>query len=109
MGNNLSNAEIDVEETMDLALAVTVALSHESGQAAEAPVDPDVVFNDGVYLRRRNRCGEVAYLRQGVCLSHFCQESYLSLNADEVGKRLQSWGSPTGDAKADPAQLQPRG
>ena len=30
----------------------------------------------------------------------------MSLNADEGGKRLQSWGSPTGDAKADPAQLE---
>ena len=60
----------------------------------------------GVYLRRCLACGETSYLRQGVCLSPACKESYLSLSADEVGKRLQSWGSPAQDSKADPAQLE---
>ena len=98
MGNSLSTAEIDVEECTNLALAV--ALSQQAPEAAEAPVDPDgesmaaaVAKAAGVYVRRCNLCGEVSYLKQGVCLSPSCRESYLSLSADEVGKRLQSWGS----------------
>ena len=46
----------------------------------------------GVYLRRCQSCGETSYLRQGVCLSPACKESYLFLNAAQFGKRLQSWG-----------------
>ena len=111
MGNSLSTAEIDVEECANLALAV--ALSQQPEPADPAPVDPQgesmaaaVAKAAGVYLRRCNLCGEVSYLRQGVCLSPYCRESYLSLSADEVGKRLQSWGSPTGDSKADAAQME---
>ena len=94
MGNNLSNGvvDLDVEETMHLALAV--ALSH-GGQAAETPVDTAPV-HDGVYLRRCNHCGEVDKVR--VCILPV-------RSADEVGKRLPSWGNPTRDTK-DPAQLE---
>ena len=62
-------------------------------------VDPDgeamataVAQAAGLYLRRCQSCGEQSYLRQGVCLFPSCKESYLSLSAPEVGKRLQSWG-----------------
>ena len=106
MGNTLSNAEIDVEECANLALAVALSQQPE-------PVDPEgeamaaaVAKAAGVYLRRCRSCGEQSYLRQGVCLSPSCGESYLSLTAPQIGKRLQSWGSPTGDSKADPAQLE---
>ena len=106
MGNTLSNAEIDVEECASLALAVALSQQPE-------PVDPEgeamaaaVAKAAGLYLRRCRSCGEQSYLRQGVCLSPSCGESYLSLSAPEVGKRLQSWGSPTGDSKADAAQLE---
>ena len=106
MGNTLSNAEIDVEECANLALAVALSQQPE-------PVDPEgeamaaaVAKAAGLYLRHCRACGEQSYLRQGVCLSPSCGESYLSLSAAEVGKRLQSWGGPTGDTKADAAQLE---
>ena len=95
-----------MEDCANLALAVALSQQPE-------PVDPEgeamaaaVAKAAGVYLRRCRSCGEQSYLRQGVCLSPSCGESYLSLSAPEVGKRLQSWGSPTGDTKADPAQLE---
>ena len=95
-----------MEECASLALAVALSQQPE-------PVDPEgeamaaaVAKAAGLYLRRCRSCGEQSYLRQGVCLSPSCGQSYLSLSAPEVGKRLQSWGSPTGDSKADAAQLE---
>ena len=106
MGNMLSNAEIDVEEPVSLALAVALSQQPESVDPPPEAMAPAVAKATGVYLRRSEACGEISYLRQGVCLSPSCNQSYLSLSAPEVGKRLQRWGSPTGDTKADPAQLE---
>ena len=101
MGNSLStNACLDVEdlkESTEVALAVAQSLepAHTPPQNADAS-----------YLRQCLQCGQVSYLRQGVCLIPQCTESYLSLPADEVGRRLQSWGKPDSTTKATSHQME---
>ena len=41
-----------------------------------------------------------------MCLSPQCAESYLSLPADEVGRRLQSWGKEDSTTKATSEQME---
>ena len=101
MGNSLStNACLDVEdlqESTEVALAVVQSLE----PAHTPPQDADAN-----YLRQCLQCGNVSYLRQGVCLSPQCAESYLSLPADEVGRRLQSWGKEDSTTKASSEQME---
>lgn len=101
MGNSLStNACLDVEdlkESTEVALAVAQSLE----PAHTPPQDPDAN-----YLRQCLQCGQVSYLRQGVCLSPSCKESYLSLPAEEVGRRLQSWGKADSNTKATDQQME---
>ena len=101
MGNALStNACLDVEdlkESTEVALAVAQSLE----PVHTTPQDPDAE-----YLRPCLQCGQVSYLRQGVCLSPSCKESYLSLPAEEVGRRLQSWGKPDSATKATDQQME---
>ena len=101
MGNSLStNACLDVEdlqESTEVALAVVQSLE----PAHTPPQDADAN-----YLRQCLKCGNVSYLRQGVCLSPQCTDSYLSLPADEVGRRLQSWGKEDSTTKASSEQME---
>ena len=101
MGNSVStNACLDVEdlqESTEVALAVVQSLE----PAHTPPQDADAN-----YLRQCLQCGNASYLRQGVCLSPQCTESYLSLPADEVGRRLQSWGKEDSTTKATSEQIE---
>ena len=101
MGNSVStNACLDVEdlqESTEVALAVVQSL-----EPAHTPPQDD----DANYLRQCLKCGNVSYLRQGVCLSPQCTDSYLSLPADEVGRRLQSWGKEDSTTKASNEQME---
>ena len=101
MGNSVStNACLDVEdlqESTEVALAVVQSLE----PAHTPPQDADAN-----YLRQCLKCGNVSYLRQGVCLSPQCTDSYLSLPADEVGRRLQSWGKEDSTTKASSEQME---
>ena len=101
MGNSVStNACLDVEdlkESTEVALAVAQSLE----PAHTPPQDADAC-----YLRQCLKCGQVAYLRQGVCLSPQCTESYLRLPAEEVGRRLQSWGKEDSTTKATCEQME---
>ena len=101
MGNSVStNACLDVEdlkESTEVALAVATSLE----PAHTPPQDADAS-----YLRQCLQCGNVSYLRQGVCLSPQCTESYLSLPAEEVGNRLQSWGKEGSTTKATSEQME---
>ena len=86
-----------IKESTEVALAVAQSLE----PAHTPPQDADAN-----YLRQCLQCGQVSYLRQGVCLSPSCQESYLSLPAEEVGRRLQSWGKPDSNTKATDQQME---
>ena len=101
MGNSVStNACLDVEdlkESTEVALAVAQSLE----PAHTPPQDADAS-----YLRQCLKCGLVSYLRQGVCLSPQCTESYLKLPAEEVGRRLQSWGKEDSTTKATSEQME---
>ena len=101
MGNSVStNACLDVEdlkESTEVALAVAQSLE----PAHTPPQDADAS-----YLRQCLKCGQVSYLRQGVCLSPQCTESYLRLPAEEVGRRLQSWGKEDSTTKATSEQME---
>ena len=101
MGNSVStNACLDVEdlkESTEVALAVAQSLE----PAHTPPQDADAS-----YLRQCLKCGNVSYLRQGVCLSPQCTESYLRLPAEEVGRRLQSWGKEDSTTKATSEQME---
>ena len=101
MGNSVStNACLDVEdlqESTEVALAVVQSLE----PAHTPPQDADAN-----YLRQCLKCGNVSYLRQGVCLSPQCTDSYLSLPADEVGRRLQSWGKEDATTKNTSEQME---
>ena len=101
MGNSVStNACLDVEdlkESTEVALAVAQSLE----PAHTPPQDADAS-----YLRQCLKCGQVSYLRQGVCLSPQCTESYLKLPAEEVGRRLQSWGKEDSTTKATSEQME---
>ena len=87
MGNSVStNACLDVEdlkESTEVALAVAQSLE----PAHTPPQDADAS-----YLRQCLQCGNVSYLRQGVCLSPQCTESYLSLPAERGGSSVAIMG-----------------
>ena len=78
-----------LKRPLQVALAVALspwwpACSNSSGYCSK--------IHDALYLRQCNAVRPGKLSETGVCLFRSCRESYLSLSADEVGRRLPSHG-----------------